>query len=159
VVSLTPPIAFLLDPAHGWEMTDYPQWPFEVSQINRSDRALRELFGAAYYPGPVREGEPASGERQAFVARCLRKYFDVLVSSGTGVSPAERHAQDARATPINAIDPYRAIIVGGEITWIPAWTSKLQEYVSQWRHSCVEFSASERSAGPISLVFASPRDW
>ena len=56
------PIAFLLDPAHGWEITDYPQWPFEVSQINRSDRALRELIGAAYYPGTVREGEPASGE-------------------------------------------------------------------------------------------------
>src|SRR5262249_2670492 len=39
------PIAFLLDPAHGWDMTDYPQWPFEVSQISHGDRALRELFG------------------------------------------------------------------------------------------------------------------
>ena len=59
------PVAFLLDPAHGWDMTDYPQWPFEVSQINRSDRALRELFGVAYYPGLVVEGEPATGDRQA----------------------------------------------------------------------------------------------
>ena len=75
------PIAFLLDPAHGWEMTDYPHWPFEVSQINRSDRALRELFGAAYYPGPVREGEPASGERQAFVPGIFGNIFDVLVAS------------------------------------------------------------------------------
>src|SRR4030095_8962498 len=53
------PIAFLLDPAHGFEMTDFPHWPFEVSQINRSDRALRELFGVAYYPGLVVVGGPA----------------------------------------------------------------------------------------------------
>src|SRR5437016_9496941 len=110
-------------------MTDYPQWPFEVSQINRSDRSLRELFGAAYYPGPVREGEPASGERQAFVPGVFGNIFDVLVAGSAGVPPVERHAQDARATPINAIDAYRAIVVGGEIVWTPAWTRKLQEYV------------------------------
>ncbi len=75
------PIAFLLDPAHGWDMTDYPQWPFEVSQINRSDRALRELFGVAYYPGLVVEGEPATGDRQAFVNGVFGDIFDVLVAS------------------------------------------------------------------------------
>lgn len=108
------PIAFLLDPAHGWEMTDYPQWPFEVSQINRSDRALRELIGAAYYPGPVREGEPASGERQAFVPGIFGNIFDVLVAS-------ETH-QDA-------IDSYRAVIAGGRIGWSAAWAKKLTGYV------------------------------
>ncbi len=75
------PIAFLLDPAHGWEMTDYPHWPFEVSQISRSDRALRELFGVAYYPGLVVEGEPATGDRQAFVNGVFGDIFDVLVAS------------------------------------------------------------------------------
>jgi len=75
------PVAFLLDPAHGWEMTDYPQWPFGVSQINRSDRALRELFGVAYYPGLVVEGEPATGDRQAFVNGIFGDIFDVLVAS------------------------------------------------------------------------------
>src|SRR6185436_17411471 len=134
------PIAFLLDPAHGWEMTDYPQWPFGISQINRSDRALRELFGAAYYPGPVREGEPASGERQAFVPGVFGNIFDVLVASsgtgvppvkksGTGVSAEENHAQDARATPMDAIDSYRAVIVGGQINWTNAWAKKLGDYV------------------------------
>ena len=108
------PIAFLLDPAHGWEMTDYPQWPFEVSQINRSDRALRELFGAAFYPGPVREGEPASGERQAFVPGIFGNIFDVLVAS-------ETHK--------DAIDAYRAVIVGGDIKWTSAWAQKLSTYV------------------------------
>lgn len=75
------PIAFLLDPAHGWEMTDYPHWPFGVSQINRSDRALRQLFGVAYYPGLVVEGEPATGDRQAFVNGIFGDIFDVLVAT------------------------------------------------------------------------------
>ncbi len=75
------PIAVLLDPAHGWEMTDYPQWPFGVSQINRSDRALRELFSVAYYPGTVVAGEPATSDRQAFVNGIFGDIFDVLVAS------------------------------------------------------------------------------
>ena len=75
------PIAFLLDPAHGWDMTDYPHWPFQVSQINRSDHALRELFGAAYYPGLVKEGEPATADRQVFVNGIFGDIFDVLVAS------------------------------------------------------------------------------
>ena len=68
------PVAFLLDPAHGFEMTDYPHWPFEVSQIDRGDRALRELFGVAYYPGLVVEGEPAIADRQPFVRVFLATY-------------------------------------------------------------------------------------
>lgn len=108
------PIAFLLDPAHGWEMTDYPHWPFGVSQISRSDRALRELLGAAYYPGLVREGEPASGERQAFVPGVFGNIFDVLAAS---------------ETKRDAIDSYRAVIAGGAIVWSDAWAKKLENYV------------------------------
>jgi hypothetical protein len=84
------PVAFLLDPAHGWEMTDYPQWPFEVSPLGRGDRALRELFGVAYYPGLVVEGDPATAERQAFVNGIFGDIFDVLVaadSQSPGGSP------------------------------------------------------------------------
>jgi hypothetical protein len=77
-------VAFLLDPAHGFEMTDYPQWPFEVSQIDRGDRALRELFGAAYYPALVVEGEPATADRQAFVSGLFGDIFDVLTATGRG---------------------------------------------------------------------------
>ena len=95
-------------------MTDYPQWPFGVSQIDRSDRALRELFGAAYYPGSVREGEPASGERQAFVPGIFGNIFDVLVAS-------ETHK--------DAIDSYAAVIAGGRIDWSNAWAVKLSDYV------------------------------
>lgn len=108
------PIAFLLDPAHGWDMTDYPQWPFGISPINKSDRALRELFGAAYYPAPVTEGEPATGDRQAYVASIFGDIFDVLVAS------------DAR---MDAIDAYRAAIVGGRVEWSRVWASRLEDYV------------------------------
>jgi hypothetical protein len=132
------PIAFLLDPAHGWEMTDYPQWPFEVSQINRSDRALRELFGAAFYPGPVREGEPASGERQAFVPGIFGNIFDVLVASNaqsltsqklTRSNAGSADGPSAPGANKNALDAYRAAIVGGRIEWTKEWADKLAAYV------------------------------
>ena len=108
------PIAFLLDPAHGFEMTDYPQWPFEVSQIDRGDRALRELFGVAYYPGLVVEGEPAIADRQPFVSSVFGDIFDVLT------------ATDGSKFPLSA---YRAVVVGGRIEWSPEWVRKTTDYV------------------------------
>jgi len=145
------PIAFLLDPAHGWDMTDYPQWAFGTSPINHNDRALRELFGAAYYPGLVREGEPASGDRQAFVPGIFGNIFDVLVAtSDTGVPPVRHHAQDARATAINAIDSYRAVVAGGEINWTPAWVKKLEDYVRNG--GVVVLNSAQTKGLPISLL-------
>ncbi|MEP6911146.1 MAG: hypothetical protein ABI923_00225 [bacterium] len=141
------PIAILLDPAHGWEMTDYPQWPFGVSQINRGDRALRELFGVAYYPGTVLEGEPATADRQAFVSGIFGDIFDVLVASETkaqspsgmpitpeGAGPAVASGQknpprQNSLRPANALDSYRAVVVGGHIDWTPSWTKKIADYV------------------------------
>ncbi|HKV32926.1 MAG TPA: hypothetical protein VJP89_01255 [Pyrinomonadaceae bacterium] len=101
------PIAFVLDPAHGFEMTDYPQWPFEVSQIDRGDRALRELFGVAYYPGLVVEGEPATADRQPFVAGVFGDVFDVLTTDNTDYSG------------------YRAVVLGGRAEW----NQSLDKYV------------------------------
>jgi hypothetical protein len=129
------PIAFLLDPAHGWEMTDYPQWPFGVSQVNRSDRALRELFGAAYYPGLVREGEPASGERQAFVPGVFGNIFDVLVASDTQTQ---------------AIDNYRAVVVGGDVTWTKGWPERLADYVR--KGGVVVLNTAQAKGLPESLL-------
>ncbi len=120
------PIAFLLDPAHGWEMTDYPQWPFGVSQINRSDRALRELFGVAYYPGLVVEGEPATGDRQAFVSGVFGDIFDVLVASDASLSQSVPARRNSMSRPLDA---YRAVVVGGHIEWSPQWIRHLTEYV------------------------------
>ena len=108
------PVAFLLDPAHGWDMTDYPQWAFGVSPPDRHDRALRELFGAAYYPAPVTEGEPATADRQAYVNGVFGDIFDVLVASDEG-----------RA----GVDSYRTVVAGGRIEWTPAWTEQLKNYV------------------------------
>jgi hypothetical protein len=142
------PVAFLLDPAHGWDMTDYPQWPFGVSQISRGDRALRELFGVAYYPGLVVEGEPASGDRQAFVSGVFGNIFDVLVasepigvqsptskvqSSGQGiaaVSSALSVQRDNNHVQVRSpLDNYRVIVVGGDINWTKEWIEKLTTYV------------------------------
>ena len=125
------PVAFLLDPAHGWEMTDYPQWPFEVSQINRSDRALRELFGVAYYPGLVVEGEPATGDRQAFVSGIFGDIFDVLVASDVQSHPRTSAPSPfpLTHTPLYSLDAYRAIVVGGHIDWSPQWIQRLTSYV------------------------------
>lgn len=138
------PIAFLLDPAHGWDMTDYPQWPFEVSPVNRSDRALRELFGAAYYPGTVVEGEPATADRQAFVSSPFGDIFDVIVATetttGTAVAPPVTNAagassagtaigSDRLSSPANAINNYRAVVVGGRIDWRSGWAQRLTDYV------------------------------
>ncbi|HEX7176094.1 MAG TPA: hypothetical protein VF240_12605 [Pyrinomonadaceae bacterium] len=110
------PVAFLLDPAHGFEMTDYPHWPFGVSQIERGDHALRELFGAAYYPAPETEGEPATADRQAFVNSIFGDLFDVLVAS-----------DDRR----DAADAYRTIIVGGRVDFSQAWVEKLIDHVQK----------------------------
>jgi hypothetical protein len=132
------PIALFLDPAHGFEMTDYPQWPFELSQINRGDRALRELFGVAYYPGTVLEGEPATADRQAFVSSAFGDIFDVIVASpgtpgtpGTaGILPASSSAiVKPASSPADAINSYRALVVGGSIEWSNAWAERLADYI------------------------------
>jgi hypothetical protein len=114
------PVAFLLDPAHGFEMTDYPQWPFEVSQIDRSDRALRELFGVAYYPGLVVEGEPAIADRQPFVAGVFGDIFDVLTAAD---------AQGSRSKIQSLLPAYRAVVVGGRLEWSSEWIKRLDDYV------------------------------
>jgi len=114
------PVAFLLDPAHGFEMTDYPHWPFEVSQIDRGDRALRELFGVAYYPGLVVEGEPAIADRQPFIAGVFGDIFDVLTAAD---------AQGSRSKVQTLLPSYRAVVVGGRIDWSNEWIQRLNDYV------------------------------
>lgn len=114
------PIAFLLDPAHGFEMTDYPHWPFEVSQIDRGDRALRELFGVAYYPGLVVEGEPAIADRQPFVSGVFGDIFDVLTAADV---------QGSRSKIESLLPTYRAVVVGGRIEWSAEWIQRLTNYV------------------------------
>ncbi|MCM3902687.1 MAG: hypothetical protein ND866_13350 [Pyrinomonadaceae bacterium] len=131
------PVAFLLDPAHGFEMTDYPHWPFGVSQISRSDRALRELFGVAYYPGLVVEGEPATSDAQVFVNGVFGDIFDVLVTSDVQSpksnvqSPTGSAGVPSPRRPVSAspLSPYRAVVAGGHIDWSPEWVTKLTDYV------------------------------
>jgi hypothetical protein len=114
------PIAFLLDPAHGFEINDYPHWPFEVSQIDRGDRALRELFGVAYYPGPVVEGEPAIADRQPFVSGVFGDIFDVLTAADV---------QGSRSKMQTLLPSYRAVVAGGRIDWSTEWIQRINDYV------------------------------
>jgi len=133
------PVAFLLDPAHGWDMTDYPQWAFGVSPSTRHDRALRELFGAAYYPAPVTEGEPATADRQFFVNGIFGDIFDVLVAS------------DERR---EAIDSYRVVVAGGRLDWTPAWAEQLKSYVR--RGGVVVLNAAQAKGLPADLLGVRP---
>ncbi len=101
-------------------MTDYPHWPFEASQIDRGDRALRELFGVAYYPGLVVEGEPAIADRQYFVSGVFGDIFDVLTAADV---------QGSKSKVESLLPSYRAVVVGGRIEWSPEWIQRLNDYV------------------------------
>lgn len=145
------PIAFLLDPAHGWDMTDYPHWPFGVSQINRGDRALRELFGAAYHPALVTEGEPASADRQAFVAGLFGDIFDVLVASDQdSAKTSEKASGGASGGGSEAINQYRALVVGGSIELPRGWVKNIEEYVR--RGGVVVVNAAQTKGLPGELL-------
>lgn len=140
------PIAILLDPAHGWEMTDYPHWPFGLSQINRHDRALRQLFGVAYYPGLVAESEPATGDRQALVNGIFGDIFDVLAAAD---------AQPPRGTsktpdPTAILSSYRAVVVGGHLEWSKQWIQKLTDYVKSG--GTVVVNAAQVKGLPTTLI-------
>jgi hypothetical protein len=129
------PVAFLLDPAHGWDMTDYPHFPLGVSPVNRSDLALRELFMAAYHPAAVDEGEPATADRQAFTNAIFGDIFDVLVAS-------EKNGE--------AIDAYRALVVGGRVEWTPAWAERLKAYAE--KGGTVFINAAQAKGLPADLL-------
>jgi len=133
------PIAFLLDPAHGWDMTDYPQFPLGVSHVSRSDRALRELFLAAYYPAAVNEGEPATADRQSFTNAAFGDIFDVLVAS-------EKNA--------DAVDDYRALVVGGRVEWSPVWAERLKAYVR--KGGTVVLNAAQVKSLPADMLGVRP---
>src|SRR5437588_4458999 len=131
------PVAFLLDPAHGWDMTDWPHFPPGVAHIGRSDRALRELFLAAYYPAAADEGEPATADRQAFINAAFGDIFDVLV------------ATDKNA---DAVGAYRALVVGGRVEWTPAWGERLKAYVQ--KGGTVVLNAAQLKGLPADLIGA-----
>src|SRR4029079_1968270 len=66
-----------------------------------------ELFGVAYYPGLVVEGEPAIADRQPFVNGAFGDIFDVLT------------------TDAHDLAGYRGVVLGGRA----GWNQNLDEYV------------------------------
>jgi hypothetical protein len=160
------PVAFLLDPAHGWDMTDWPHFPLGVSHVSRPDRALRELFLAAYYPAALDEGEPATADRQAFIDAVFGDIFDVLVASDNNggdkdagspsdknvASPSEKDA--AVSPPSAAIEAYRALVVGGRVEWSPGWGERLKAYVE--KGGTVVLNAAQTKGLPADLLGVRP---
>jgi hypothetical protein len=116
-------------------MTDYPQLPLGVSPVNRSDRALRELFLAAYHPAANDEGEPATADRQAFTNSAFGDIFDVLVAD-------EKRAE--------AVDAYRALVVGGRVEWSPMWAARLKAYAE--KGGTVVINAAQAKGLPAELL-------
>ena len=133
------PVAFLLDPAHGWDMTDWPHLPLGVSPVGRADRALRELFLAAYYPAAVNEGEPAEADRQYFNSSPFGDIFDVLVASEQGAG---------------AVGAYRALVVGGRVEWTPGWGARLKAYAE--KGGTVVLNAAQAKGIPAELLGVRP---
>ncbi|MDQ3667179.1 MAG: hypothetical protein M3410_11520 [Acidobacteriota bacterium] len=148
------PVAFLLDQAHGFEMTDYPHWPFGVSQINRSDRALREMFGVAYYPGLVVEGEPATADRQVFVNGVFGDIFDVLVASEVQ-SPRTKVQRSAGTATVPPADASSSIVRSSHIRGSESAVSP--------RYPVSAFPRRRISASPLSpyraVVVGGHLDW
>ena len=62
------------------------------------------------------EGEPATADRQAFTSAAFGDIFDVLVAS-------EQRAE--------ALDAYRAVVVGGRVEWTPTWGQRLKAYAQK----------------------------
>jgi hypothetical protein len=131
-------------------MTDWPHFPLGVAHINRSDRALRELFLAAYYPAAVDEGEPATADRQSFTNAAFGDIFDVLVASDRDASSPSDKNLGAGSASSAAIDAYRALVVGGRVGWSPAWGERLKSYVEEG--GTVVLNAAQAKGLPADLL-------
>ncbi|MET0622547.1 MAG: hypothetical protein ABW250_06180, partial [Pyrinomonadaceae bacterium] len=74
-------------------------------------------------------------DRQAFTSAAFGDIFDVLVAS------EERS---------DAIDAYRALVVGGRVEWTPAWGRRLKTYVE--RGGTVVLNAAQTKGLPAELL-------
>jgi hypothetical protein len=101
---------------------------------------LRQLFGVAYFPGLVNEGEPATGDRQALVNGIFGDIFDVLTNAEV------KGAVD----PARILNSYKAVVVGGNIEWSKHWVSRLQEYVKSG--GTVVLNAAQIKTLPSELI-------
>src|SRR4029078_12862233 len=83
------PVAFLLDPAHGWAQERFQPGAFGLDpQLNPAllrpgphEASIRGWFALAYFPAPETQNEPASAIRQTFVNGMFGDIFDVVVTA------------------------------------------------------------------------------
>jgi hypothetical protein len=118
------PVAFLLDPAHGWAQERFqpggfgldPQWNPAVLTPGRHEASIRGWFDVAYYPAPETQSEPASAIRQTFVNGVFGDILDVLV------------AEPKHAAPIDA---YPVVIAAGEVPLSADWGKQLRAHLER----------------------------
>jgi len=132
------PVAFLLDPAHGYSQERFTPGAFALDpQLNptvltpgRHEAAIRGWFDVAYFPAPDTQNQPVSGGRQTYVAGMFGDLFDVIVST-----PAKTEIAQT----------YRAIVASGEVTLDESWGDALARFIDAGGTLVV---SADQHAGP-----------
>lgn len=116
------PIAFLLDPAHGWDPHHYLPTYFDLDpalnpdllRYDRHARMLQEWFWLAYHPYGKRDSDLNSGVNPVSVPGMFGNVFDVLVAD------AER---------LDILDAYPVVILAGELELSREVGRRLRRYL------------------------------
>ncbi|HET6248886.1 MAG TPA: hypothetical protein VFE47_14410 [Tepidisphaeraceae bacterium] len=117
------PIAFLLDPAHGYSQQAFQVGAFGLDPTlnpavltpGRHEESIQGWLDVAYFPAPEMQNEPATAIRQTYVNGIFGDIFDVLVA-------APHHADILPAYPV--------VIVAGNLSLTKEWGDALSEYMN-----------------------------
>jgi hypothetical protein len=116
------PIAFLLDPAHGWDPNHYQPsyfdldlaWNEALLRYDRHARMLQEIFWTAYHPYGPRESALHTGVSPCSVPGMFGNIFDVLV---------------ADPDHMDILADYPVVVLAGEISVSEAVGRRLRAYL------------------------------
>jgi len=116
------PIAFLVDPAHGWDPNHFlptyfdldPTWNPDLLRYDRHARMLQEWFWLAYHPHGLRDAELNTGINPSAIPGMFGNIFDVLVAD------AER---------LDILETYSAVVLLGEIELNQEVGRRLRQYM------------------------------
>lgn len=116
------PIAFLLDPAHGWDPNGFRPAYFgfdesvnpEVLAFDRHARMLKEWFRVAYHPYGPHEASINTGVTPTYLPGVFGNIFDVLVAA-----PAK----------LDVLGSYPVVLLSGELDLSAEAGQKLAAYI------------------------------
>jgi len=117
------PVAFLLDYAHGWEVSPYQPHLFlnhmgrpDMTRYGLTEQALHELFWVAYHPIGPKSEEPITATSEVYVPGVFGDVFDAIYA----------YPDVKRWT---TIDTYPVVIVAGDIELTAPEGRRLARYV------------------------------